>query len=61
MFSQKTLNFQCFYRKVIPVAVILIDSVYKKDKNYYPKVFLKNMIYSDDSNYFNEKISTKKI
>ena len=33
-------NFQCFYEKEIPVQVILIDSVYRKDKIYYPKVFL---------------------
>ena len=25
------------------VVVILFDSVYKKDRNYYPKVFLKNL------------------
>ena len=60
--SWKTFNtketFQCFYRKVIPITVILIDSVYRKDENYYPKVFLKNIIHSDDSN---ENISTKEI
>ena len=28
-------NFQCFYK-----PVVLIDSVYRKDENYYPKVFL---------------------
>ena len=27
-------SFQCFY-----IPVILFDSVYKKDRNYYPKVF----------------------
>ena len=47
------------YRKVIPVPVIMIDSVYRKDENYYPKVLLeKNIIHSDNSNYPNEKIPT---
>ena len=45
--------------------MILIDSVYRKDENYYPKVFLeKKIIYSDESNDFNdsnEKTQTKKI
>ena len=50
--------FNVFFKKVIPVAVILIDLVYRKDENYYPKVFLKNIIHSDDSN---ENISTKEI
>ena len=27
-------------KKIIPVQVILIDSVYRKDENYYAKVFL---------------------
>ena len=43
----------------------LIDSVYRKDENYYPKVFLeKIVIHSDDpndSNDSNKKIPTKKI
>ena len=30
-----------FYKKVIPVPVILIDSIHGKDENYHPKVFLK--------------------
>ena len=34
-------SFQCFY-----IRVILIDSVYRKDKNYYPKVFLEKYIYN---------------
>ena len=34
-----TESCQCFYGKVIPVPVILINSVYRKDGNYYPKVF----------------------
>ena len=42
--TEKTFNmkesFQCFYEKGIPVQVILIDSVYRKDENYYPKEFL---------------------
>ena len=33
-------RFKCFYEKKIPAQVILIDLVYKKDENYYPKVFL---------------------
>ena len=28
-------SFQCFY-----ITVILINSAYRKDENYYPKVFL---------------------
>ena len=43
--AKKTFNtkesFQCFYRKVIPVPVILIDSVYRENERYYPKVFFK--------------------
>ena len=42
--AKKTFNtkesFQCFYRKVIPLPEILIDAVYRKDENYYPKVLL---------------------
>ena len=34
-------SFQCFY-----IRVILIDSVYRKDKNYYPNVFLEKCIYN---------------
>ena len=52
LIPKKTFNikesFQCFYRKVIPVLVILVDSVYRKDGNHYPKVLFKN-IHSDDS------------
>ena len=33
--------FQCFY-----IPVILIDSVYRKDENYYPQVFLEKFINS---------------
>ena len=44
LIPKKTFNtkesFQFFYRKVMLVPVILIDSVYRKDENYYPKVFL---------------------
>ena len=36
--AYKTFNtqetFPCFYEKLIPVPVILIDSVYRKDENY---------------------------
>ena len=32
---------QCFY-----ILVILIDSVYKKDEHYYPKVFLEKVIHN---------------
>ena len=45
IFSTKE-SFQCFYRKIIPVPVILTD-------------FLKK--YSDDSNDSHEKISRKEI
>ena len=34
-------SFQCFY-----IPVILFDSVYRKDGNYYPKVFLEKCIYN---------------
>ena len=34
-------SFQCFY-----IPVILFDSVYRKDRNYYPKVFLEKFIYN---------------
>ena len=34
-------SFQCFY-----IPVILIDSVYRKDENYYPQVFLEKFINS---------------
>ena len=31
-------SFQCFY-----ILVILLDSVYRKERNYYLKVFLENL------------------
>ena len=34
-------SFQCFY-----MPVILLDSVYRKDGNYYPKVFLEKLIHN---------------
>ena len=34
-------SFQCFY-----IPVILFDSVYRKDGNYYPKVFLEKFIHN---------------
>ena len=34
-------NFQCFY-----IPVILFDSVYRKDGNYYPKMFLEKCIHN---------------
>ena len=34
-------SFQCFY-----VAVVLIDSVYRKDEKYYLKVFLEKFIHN---------------
>ena len=34
-------SFQCFY-----MLVILIDSVYRKDENYYPQVFLEKFIHN---------------
>ena len=39
-------SFQCFY-----IPVILFDSVYRKDGNYYPKVFLEKLFY----NFFKKK------
>ena len=36
-------GFQCFYTSdtsIIPISIILIDLFYRKDENYYPKVFL---------------------
>ena len=36
--AEQTFNiqerFQCFYEKIIPVHVILIDSVHREGKNY---------------------------
>ena len=40
-------SFQCFY-----VAVVLIDSVYRKDEKYYLKVFLEKFIH----NFFRRSI-----
>ena len=34
-----------YQKKALCVSVILIDSVYKKDKNYYPQVFLEECKY----------------
>ena len=34
-------SFQCFY-----IPAIMFDSVYKKDGNYYPKVFLEKFIHN---------------
>ena len=34
-------SFQCFY-----IPVILFDSVYRKDGNYYPKVSLEKFIHN---------------
>ena len=71
VYNKKYLNintkegFQCFY-----ASVILIDSVYRKDETYYPKVFLENYnfndyieIYSDEeySDNSDEKIQINKI
>ena len=43
--AEKNINtkeiLQCFY-----IPVILIDSVYKKDEQYYPKVFLEKVIHN---------------
>ena len=33
------------------MLVILIDSVYRKDENYYPKVFLEKSNFSDNIEY----------
>ena len=37
-------SFQCFYEKIIPLQVILIDLVYRKDENYHLKMFLEKKI-----------------
>ena len=34
-----------FYRKVITVLTIFIDSVHRKDKNFCPNVFLEKRYY----------------
>ena len=34
-------SFQCFY-----IPVTLIDLIYRKDENYYPKVFLEKLIHN---------------
>ena len=61
LIAKKTFNikesFQCFYRKVIPVLVILVDSVYRKDGNHYPKVLFKKYSFW----WFSWKISMKEI
>ena len=44
-----------FYNKEMPnvgsnqtcLAIIMIDSVFKKDENYYPQVFLKECKYNE--------------
>ena len=36
-------GFQCLY-----VPVLLIDSIYRKDENYYPKVFLARYYFIED-------------
>ena len=38
-----TGGFQCLY-----APVILIDSIYRKDENYYPKVFLVKYYFIED-------------
>ena len=53
-------NFQCFYGKIIPLQVILIDLVYRKDENYYLKIFLEKKLcsckkYFDGSENFEQK------
>ena len=45
LFNKKE-RFQCFY-----IPVILFDSVYRKDGNYYPKVFLEKFV----DNFFFQK------
>ena len=35
-------SFEFFYKKIIPVQEILIDSVYRRDENNYPEVFFEN-------------------
>ena len=36
-------GFQCLY-----ATIILIDSIHRKDKNYYPKVFLEKYYFIED-------------
>ena len=36
-------GFQCLY-----TTIILIDSIHRKDKNYYPKVFLEKYYFIED-------------
>ena len=59
--SWKKLLYKAFY-----IPVILIDSVYRKDVNYHPKVFLEkynfnyNMEYSDAENSNSYKFISRK-
>ena len=43
------------------MPVILIDSVYRKDENYYPKVFLEKYRFIEDIKISDEKIMMKKV
>ena len=41
--SNTKKGFQCLYTSntsIIPISIILIDLFYRKDKKYYPEVFL---------------------
>ena len=44
--ERKKENFQCVHRQVI-----LIESVYRKDESYYPKVFLEKFNFNDNVEY----------
>ena len=44
---------QCFYEKIIPAQIIMIDSVYRKDENYYFKEKL--FVMSEKHFYDSEK------
>ena len=41
--KEKLSNFQCLYE-----PVMLIDAVYRKDENYYHKVFLEKYYFIED-------------
>ena len=43
--EKSTQNFTIIKYQYICLLVILIDSVYRKDKNYYPRAFLEECKY----------------
>ena len=50
---------ECFYEKIIPVQIIMIDSVYRKDENYYCKE--KYFVMSKKHFYDSEKFQQIKL